>query len=53
MYRNPPDNNLTDYSPSGFNSFLSNAEVGSGTAASVTGLTAGNRFVIIGGKIIF
>lgn len=53
MYRNPPDNSLTDYSPSGFNSFLSNAEVGSGTAATVTGLTAGNRFVIIGGKIIF
>ena len=53
MFRSPPAASLTDYSTSGFNSFLSNAESGSGTVASATGLTAGNRFVIIGGKIIF
>lgn len=51
MYRNPPILNVTSYSPSGFNSFLSNAEQISGVNTAV--VTAGNRWVIIGGKLLF
>ena len=50
MYRNPPNPSLSNYTTTGFNAFLSNAEQLSGSAS---GNTAGNRFVIIGGKIVF
>jgi hypothetical protein len=50
MYRNPPEIAVQDYSPTGFNDFLSNAESLSG---SIPGDSAGNRIVIIGGKVVF
>jgi hypothetical protein len=51
MYRNPPLPGLQNYSPTGFNPFLSNAEQASGVNTSV--VTAGNRWIIIGGKVLF
>jgi hypothetical protein len=50
MYRGTGLNNLTDYSPTGYNAFLNNGEQASG---SIPGNTAGNRIVIIGGKVLF
>jgi hypothetical protein len=52
MYRNPPTVFVQDYSPTGFNDFLSNAESTSGSIPSATN-SAGNRAVVIGGKVIF
>ena len=50
MYRGVGTPGVGNFSPSGFNSFLSTAFNSSG---SVPGNTSGNRFVIFGGKIIF
>jgi len=50
MYRGTGQANVAVNSPSGFNSFLSNAEQGSG---SNSGDTSGNRFFLLGGKIVF
>lgn len=51
MYRNPPVVGVGSYSPTAPNFFLSNATQDSGINTSIT--TAGNRWVIIGGKVIF